>query len=69
MDIKYNMDDTTYIHLGDWCYSCWAPFAESKADYARDRIVTYLQSLSVEDAERAMEDGWTKVYDLSTQEG
>ena len=61
----YVMDDATFTHLTTWCESGYAPFAYEEADAVRERIMAFLQSECVEDAEWHLNCGWPHLYEVT----
>lgn len=59
---KYQMDDRTFAHLTEWTSANTDSWAE--ADLLRERMATYLESLSLDEAEYSLNHGWTHVRNL-----
>ena len=59
---KYQMDNSTWEHLTEWCQR--NTHTEDEAQVLRDDIVQHLEALDVEDAEYSLNHGWTHVRDV-----
>lgn len=58
----YQMDDATFSHLTAWCErEC----REDEKDTVRDRILLFLETESVQDAEWHLSHGWQHLHDVT----
>jgi hypothetical protein len=58
----YKLDDFTFEHLTAWCDR--ETHTADEADQLRDRIIAYLESLPLEDAQYSVSHGWPHVRNL-----
>ena len=63
MTTTYEIDDATFVHLSDWCERNTRDADEANA--VSCKIIAYLESLPIEDAEYSLSHGWTHVRDLA----
>jgi hypothetical protein len=59
---QYRMDNATFEHLVAWCDR--ETHTSDESDALSSRIVGFLQSQPVEDAEYSLSHGWTHVRNL-----
>jgi len=59
---KFAADDFTRRHLTDWFQRGQAPSESQYDDAAHARMIAWLESQEVSEAEYAMGQGWTHVY-------